>query len=223
MITLYYHRGACSTANHFALQETGIAYRAVEVNLKSLDDPLTVKLRALSPMAQTPIILLDDGQVLTQNIATLPYIADLAPDKNLFPARGTIERVMAESWLSFVASDLHARMVEISWVWSEEEGEVRARLRKFYEDRVARPLGVLEDRLADRDFILGDNYSVLDGYALIALGWSVPSELSLDAYPNILRFMARIEARPVIKYVRDLEGPLDWAADIARGGIKLPD
>lgn len=216
MITLYYHVGACSTANHFALEEVGVEYEAIPVNLKALDDPLAMKVRALNPMAMTPTIVLDDGTVLTQNAATLPFIADLVPGK-LFPARGTVERVQAESWLAFIASDLHPRIVEVYWVWSEDDEAIQARLRKTYEERVERPLKVFEDRLADRDFILGDQYSVVDGYALVALGWSVPSELSLDPYPNILAFMQRVEDRPVIQHVRQLEGPLDWAADLARG------
>ena len=216
MITLYYHVGACSTANHFALEEAGVEYEAIPVNLRALDDQLAIKVRALNPMAQTPTIVLDDGTVLTQNAATLPFIADLAPEKRLFPVRGTTERVLAESWLSFVASDLHPRMVEVYWVWAEEDEAVRARLRKRYEDRAALPLKVLEDRLAGRNFILGDQYSVVDGYALIALGWSVPCALPLDAYPNIVAFMERVEARPITQHVRQLEGPLDWAADLAR-------
>jgi glutathione S-transferase len=216
MITLYYHRGACSTANHFALEEAGVEYDAIEVDLRAVEDPLTIKVRALNPMAQTPTIVLDDGTVLTQNAATLPFIADLVPEKKLFPKRGTMERVLAEGWLSFVASDLHPRMVEVSWVWAVEDEQMQGQLRKFYEGRVARPLQTLNDRLEGQDFILGDRYSVIDGYALIALGWSVPCALSLDAYPNILAFMARVEARPVIRHVRQLEGDLDWVADIKR-------
>ena len=91
MITLYYHVGACSTANHFALEEAGVEYEAIPVNLRALDDPLAIKVRALNPMAQTPTIILDDGMVLTQNAATLPFIADLAPEKRLFPSAGTTE------------------------------------------------------------------------------------------------------------------------------------
>ncbi|WP_274426308.1 glutathione S-transferase family protein [Chelativorans sp. YIM 93263] len=213
MITLYYKPGACSTANHFALEEAGVEYEAIRVNLSDLDDPLSDKVRKLNPMAMTPTIVLDDGTVLTQNAATLPFIADLAPEKNLFPARGTIERVLAESWLSFIASDLHPRMVEIVWVWAEENDAAKAKLRTFYDDRVALPLKVLKDRLADRPFILGDQYSVIDGYALIVLDWSVLGDLSLEDYPNILAFMERVASLPVIQHVRRLEGPLDWAFD----------
>lgn len=69
---------------------------------------------------------------------------------------------------------------------------------------------ILEERLASRDFVLGDKYSVIDGYALIVLGWSEPAKLSLAAYPNIRAYMARIEARPVIQRVRQIEGPIVW-------------
>lgn len=218
MITLYYHRGACSTANHFALEEIGADYQAIEVNLRAKDDPLAIKVRDLNPMAMTPVLVADDGKVLTQNAATLPYIADLAPG-TLFPLPGTEERVEAEQWLGFVTSDLHPRMVEAAWVWSEEDESVKARLRSYYQRRISLPLQVLEERLSNRKFILGDHYSVIDGYAVVALGWSVPCEVSLDPYPSIRAFISRVEARPVIKRVRELEGPLDWAADIKRGQV----
>ncbi len=216
MITLYYHRGACSTANHFALEEMGVEYDAVEVNLKAPDDPLAIEVRGLNPMAMTPVLVLDDGSVLTQNTATLPFIADLVPGK-VFPARDSVSRPEAEAWLGFVASDLHPRMVEAYWVWSEGDEVVRARLRLYYESRVALPLRHLEERLTGRDYILGDHYSVVDGYAVVALGWSVPCDVSLDPYPNIRGLMERIEARSAVRRVRQAEGPLNWTADVARG------
>lgn len=112
MITLYYHRGACSTSNHFALEEAGIDYQAIEVHLDRLDDPIAIKVRELNPMAMTPVLVLEDGTVLTQNAATLAYIADLVPEKKLLPARSSIDRVQAEGWLSFVSSDLHPTLIE---------------------------------------------------------------------------------------------------------------
>lgn len=112
MITLYYHRGACSTSNHFALEEAGVDYQAIEVHLDRKDDPIAIKVRELNPMAMTPVLVLEDGTVLTQNAATLAYIADLVPEKKLLPPRNTIERAQAESWLSFIASDLHPTIIE---------------------------------------------------------------------------------------------------------------
>jgi glutathione S-transferase len=216
MITLYYHRGACSTANHFALEESGVAYQAIEVNLRAKNDPLTEQVRALNPMGMTPVLVLSDGTVLTQNSATLPFIADLAPSRKLLPERGTRERHEAEQWLGFIASDLHPRMVEVAWIWAEKDDAIQARLRAYYDERVSLPLRVLENHLTDRQFILGEAYSVIDAYAVVALGWSVPCQVSLDPYPNIRALIARVEARPVIRHVRQIEGPLDWDADKAR-------
>ncbi|UAJ10547.1 glutathione S-transferase family protein [Glacieibacterium megasporae] len=210
MIKLYYHRGACSTSNHIALEEAGIEYEAFEVDLKASEDPLTILVRALNPMAQTPVLVLDGGQVLTQNVATLPFIADLAPRVGLLPERGTIERAQAESWLAFVASDLHPTIVEYAYISLSDDVAERARSRRFYESRVDRRLKILENRFASEDFILGDAYSVIDGYALVVLGWSEPAKLSLAPYPNVRAYMARIEARSAVRSVRQKEGPIVW-------------
>ena len=210
MITLYYHRGACSTSNHFALEEAGVDYQAIEVHLDRTDDPLAIKVRELNPMAMTPVLVLEDGTVLTQNAATLAYIADLVPGKNLLPARNTIDRSQAESWLSFVASDLHPTIIEYIYKALPATEEEKKTTKALYDKRVARRLKVLEDRLAERDYILGDRYSVIDGYALVVLNWSVPAQVALDPYPNIRAYMERLEARPAIRRVREAEGQIHW-------------
>ena len=210
MITLYYHRGACSTSNHFALEEAGVDYRAIEVHLDRLDDPVAIKVRELNPMAMTPVLVLEDGTVLTQNAATLAYIADLVPEKKLLPARDTIERVQAEGWLSFVASDLHPTLIEYIYKALPTAEDDKQKTKALYDNRVARRLKVLEGRLADREHILGDQYSVIDGYALIVLNWSVPAQVSLGPYPNIRAYMERLEARPAIRRVREAEGQISW-------------
>ena len=210
MITLYYHRGACSTSNHFALEEAGVDYQAIEVHLDRLDDPVAIKVRELNPMAMTPVLVLEDGTVLTQNAATLAYIADLVPEKKLLPARNTIDRAQAESWLSFIASDLHPTLIEYIYKALPAAEDEKEKTKALYDKRVARRLKVLEDRLADRNYILGDQYSVIDGYALIVLNWSVPAQVSLDPYPNIRAYMERLEARPAIRRVREAEGQIVW-------------
>lgn len=210
MITLYYHRGACSTSNHFALEEAGVGYQAIEVHLDRPADPIAMHVRELNPMAMTPVLVLEDGTVLTQNAATLAYIADLVPEKKLLPARGTIDRAQAEGWLSFVAADLHPTMIEYIYKALPATKEEKEKTEALYNERVARRLKVLEDRLSERDFILSDQYSVIDGYALIVLNWSVPAQVALDPYPNIRAYMKRLEARPAIRRVREAEGQINW-------------
>src|SRR5690606_5220679 len=147
MITLYYHRGACSTSNHFALEEAGVNYQAIEAQLDRPDDPMAIKVRELNPMAMTPVLVLDDGTVLTQNAATLAYIADLVPEKKLLPARNTLDRAQAEGWLSFVASDLHPTIIEYIYKALPASEAEKRKTKALYDNRVARRLKVLEDRL----------------------------------------------------------------------------
>src|SRR5690606_315233 len=135
---------------------------------------------------------------------------DLVPEKRLLPARNTMDRAQAESWLSFVASDLHPTIIEYIYKALPATKEEKEKTKALYDSRVARRLKVLEDRLADRDYILRDRYSVIDGYALIVLNWSVPAQVSLDLYPNIRAYMERLEARPAIRRVREAEGPISW-------------
>jgi len=210
MITLYYHRGACSTSNHFALEEAGVDYQAIEVHLDRSDDPVAIKVRELNPMAMTPVLVLEDGTVLTQNAATLAYIADLVPEKELLPARNTIDRAQAESWLSFIASDLHPTIIEYIYKALPATEEDKERTKALYDNRGPRRTEALEDRLTERDYVLGDRYSVIDGYALVVLNWSVPARIVLDPYPSIRAYMDRLEARPAIRRVREAEGRIDW-------------
>src|SRR5690606_40008370 len=116
----------------------------------------------------------------------------------------------AESWLSFVASDLHPTIIEYIYKALPATEEEREKTKALYDKRVARRLKVLEDRLADQDYILGDRDSVIDGYALVVLNWSVPAQVALDPYPNIRAYMERLEARPAIRRVREAEGQINW-------------
>ena len=158
----------------------------------------------------TPVLVLEDGTILTQNAATLAYIADLVPEKELLPPRNTIDRALAEGWLSFIASDLHPTIIEYIYKALPAIEAEKEKTKALYDQRVARRLKVLEDRLAERDYILGDRYSVIDGYALIVLNWSVPAQVALDPYPNIRAYMERLEARPAIRRVREAEGQINW-------------
>src|SRR5690606_30584216 len=130
----------------------GVDYRAIEVHLDRADDPIAIKVRELNPMAMTPVLVLEDGTILTQNAATLAYIADLVPEKRLLPARNTIDRAQAESWLSFIASDLHPTIIEYLYKALPAAQEEKKRTKALYDKRVARRLKVLEDRLAGRDY-----------------------------------------------------------------------
>src|SRR5690606_12676593 len=105
---------------------------------------------------------------------------------------------------------LHPTIIEYIYKALAETEEEKEKTKALYDKRVARRLKVLEDRLAERAYVLDHQYSVIDGYALIVLNWSVPAQAVLDPYPHIRAYMERLEARPAIRRVREAEGPISW-------------
>src|SRR6185437_4251773 len=105
---LYYMEGACSLAPHLVLEELGIPYETqlLSRDRGDLDKPEFLK---LNPMGAVPVLVLEDGNPLPENVAILPYLADLGASrgKKLIPAPGSPERVRCMEWIGFLATDVH--------------------------------------------------------------------------------------------------------------------
>ena len=100
---LYTKPGACSTADHIALQWSGAPYEFQVMDAKSLKEPAFL---ALNAAGSVPVIV-DGDFVLTQNAAILGYIADSTPESGLVGDGSPRQRAEAMRWIAFVNSDLH--------------------------------------------------------------------------------------------------------------------
>ena len=90
---LYYSPGACSLASHIALREAGLPFELVKVEGRGVPkmaggEPYL----NVTPKNYVPALRLDDGQVLTEGTAIMPYVADQVPARHLAPAAGTLDR-----------------------------------------------------------------------------------------------------------------------------------
>ena len=103
---LYYAPGACSLAPHIALDEPGLPYEPVKVDLRKHTLPDGTDYYAINPKGYVPLLELDDGTRLTEVAVLLQYIADRKPG-TLAPAFGTIERYQLMEWLNFIATEMH--------------------------------------------------------------------------------------------------------------------
>jgi glutathione S-transferase len=100
---LYTKPGACSTADHIALQWTGQPFEVQVMTAAQMKEPAYL---AINPTGAVPAIV--DGEfVLTQNAAIMGYIADRHPQAQLAGDGSPQQRAQAARWLSFVNSDLH--------------------------------------------------------------------------------------------------------------------
>ena len=202
---LYYSPGACSLSPHIALLEAGLPYDLVKVDLRAKklengDDYLTV-----NPKDQVPALQLDSGELVTEGPVIVQMIADKA-GKGLAPARDSAERYKLLEWLNFITTEVHKNFGPIfSPVLADDA-------KAFFKDRVMGKFKYLDSQLAGRDYLMGKQFTVADGYLFTMLSWAERMKFDLSAMPNLLAYKARVAARPKVQEALSKEGLLKAAA-----------
>ena len=198
---LYYSPGACSLSPHIALCEADLPFELVRVDLSAKKTADGGDFLAVNGDGYVPALGLDDGSVLTEGPAIVQYIADLAPAKNLAPANGTPDRYRLQSALNFISTELHK---SFSPLFSKTAGaDWKAAARATLKDRLAH----LHGRMT-RDYLLGDQFTVADGYLFTVLGWSKHVDFDLSPWPKLLAHQGRVAARPAVQRALREEGLL---------------
>jgi glutathione S-transferase len=197
---LYYSPGACSLSPHIALLEAGLPYDLVKVDLRAKklengDDFLKV-----NPKGQVPVLALDSGELVTEGPVIVQMIADKAAAKNLAPARDSSDRYKLLEWLNFITTELHKNFGPMfSPVLADEA-------KAFFKDRVMGKFRYVESQIAGRDYLMGSQFTVADGYLFTMLSWADRMKFDLSEMPNLLAYKARIAARPKVQEALTKEG-----------------
>ncbi|WP_028535061.1 glutathione transferase GstA [Paludibacterium yongneupense] len=198
---LFYSAGSCSLSPHIALAESGLAFELEAVNLRVSPHTTAsgVEYASVNPKGYVPALLLDSGDVLSEGVAIVQYIADQVPDKHLAPANGTFERYRLQEWLNFIATEIHKGFGPL---WNPATPEaLRAAALKRLESR----FDVLQSTLSASNYLLG-GFSVADGYLFTCLNWTSFHNVSLDRWPALQAFMTRVGARPAVQAAMKAEG-----------------
>jgi glutathione S-transferase len=197
---LYYSPGACSLSPHIALLEAGLPYDLVKVDLKAKklengDDYLKV-----NPKGQVPALGLDSGELVTEGPVIVQMIADKAAAKNLAPARDSAERYRLQEWLNFITAELHKNFSPLFQPAIPDE------VKNFFRERLMGKFKYLDGALAGNDYLMGEQFTVADGYLFTMLSWADRMKFDLSALPNLLAYKARIAARPKVQEALTKEG-----------------
>lgn len=197
---LYYKPGACSLSPHIVLEETGLPYEAEAVDLKTKVTASGADFTQTNPKGYVPALVLDSGELLTEGPAIVQYLADLAPEKKLAPANGTVARYQLQSWLNFIGTELHK---SCSPFFNPASGDAwKAIARANLERRLAHT----DQALAGKPYLLGEDFSVADAYLFTVLSWMGYVGLDLSPWSNLTAFQARVAARPAVQAALKAEG-----------------
>ena len=202
---LYYSPGACSLSPHIALCEAGLPYDLVKVDLKAKklengDDYLKV-----NPKGQVPALALDNGELVTEGPVIVQMIADKASAKNLAPARDSAERYKLLEWLNFITGELHKNFSPLFNPAIPDE------VKNFFKDRIMGKFKYADSQLAGRDYLMGKQFTVADGYLFVMLRWADGNKMDLSQFKNLMAFKDRVAARPKVQEALTKEGLLKAA------------
>ncbi|MBX5459811.1 MAG: glutathione transferase GstA [Steroidobacteraceae bacterium] len=197
---LYYLKGACSLASYIALIETGVKFDAVSVDRQTRKTSEGEDYNQVNPKGYVPALRLDNGEVLTENVVVLQYIADLAPEKKLAPPAGTLERYRLVEWLAFINSEVHKSVSPIFVPTATDD------VKNFARANVTRRLDWLEKQLGTKSFLMGEQFTVADCYLFVVLGWLPHIGFDMSKWPTLKAYHARIAGRPATQRALEAEG-----------------
>ncbi|MDM0107455.1 glutathione transferase GstA [Variovorax sp. J22R24] len=197
---LYYSPGACSLSPHIAMREAGLAFEPVLASTKSHKLQDGTDYYGINPLGYVPLLELDDGSRLREGPAIVQYIADLAPTKNLAPANGTISRYRLQEWLTFIGTEIHKSYSPLFNPNMPEDAKTtfKTKLKSRYE--------WLDGQLEGKDYLMGEHFTVADGYLFTVTNWAKPTGVDIASFANLNAWHARVAARPAVQEAMKAEG-----------------
>jgi glutathione S-transferase len=191
-MTLYTAPGFSSLADHIAMLEAGLKFDVAKVDIATKAIAGGGNLAEISPKGYVPALRLADGEVLTENVAILAWVADQAP--NLAPT-GRMGRYRLLETLGFIAAEIHKRFPVYLAATGDAQAAVGQELAHWFSFLAA---GL------KHDYLFGARFSVADAYLFVmlrgaaALGFALPDPLPA--------YVARIEQRPGTQSALQREG-----------------
>jgi glutathione S-transferase len=196
---LYLSPGACSLADHIALHEAGLQFDRVKVDLKTKKTEDGRDYTQINPKGYVPALDLGGGDILTENIAILSWVADQAP---ALAPEGKEGRFRLLEMLAYISTELHKSFKPLFNPRSADDDKQAAK------ETIGQRLGFIAERLKG-DYLLGSRISVADAYLFVMLLWS--KRMGIAIPQPLSAFFDRMKERPAVQLALEHEG-LDRAA-----------
>lgn len=206
---LYYSALACSLADHIALLEAGASFEREAVDLKTKRTASGADFAEVTRKGYVPALVLDGGEILTENIAVLDWIASQYP---ALRAAGPLGRTRTLEALTYISTEIH-RAFKPMWHQGREEEKAKA----------SRSITALLELFATdlkTDYLFGDAPGVADFYLFVMLLWARRFRVSVPKPLETLRI--RIATRPAVGTAMQHEGLFEALRDAARPDAAKP-
>lgn len=197
-ITLHHFPGACSRVTMNALEEIGVVYDDVGVNMRAHGQKSPEYL-AVNPKGKVPAIVFD-GRVMTENAAILWHLHRQYPDAGLLPhSSDPLTEHQALADLVWCSGTIHpiVRQIRmpIRYTSGDAEGVKADGIEKFSEEcaRMSERIGT--------GWWYGIDWSIIDTYLYWAYSTAHSGGFALDRFPALLDHAERVRTRPAFERV----------------------
>ena len=195
-LTLYMAAGSCSLATQIALEEAGADYQ-IKALLMAKGEQREASYLAINPRGRVPALIINN-QPINETVAILTYVSHHYPDAQLLPFNDSVRLAKAYERMGWYSSGLH---VGIAQMW---------RTGRYTADEAAWPgiqdagratleLGFAEiDEALTGPWVLGEDYSVVDGYTQVFWRWGERMGIDMSQYRSWAAHSQRMLERPAV-------------------------
>ncbi len=193
---LYYATGTCSLSPHIVAMELGLNLTPVKTDIRKKTLENGEDFLKINPKGQVPTLQLDNGEILTEGVAIVQYLASLVPGNKMVP-EGFAKFKQLEL-LNFVATEVHK-----TYSGFFAPGATDADKDKLRE-KLATKFTHLEPALTKGPFLQGDDFTCSDAYFFTTCTWASYCKVNLPKF--IQDYMARVSQRPTVAAAMKAEG-----------------
>ena len=201
---LYAATGACGLHVQIVAREAKVAFELVLVDLQTKRTADGHDYNEISAKDYIPALQLDDGTVLSEGAVITQWLAAQAPNAGLLPAYGSMDHYRALEWLHYIGTEIHKSFSSL-FKPSTEDAKIEARAD------LTRRLQLVEARLQEADYLVGDRFTIVDAYLFNVGSWARPAGLSLTSFPRLQAYLSRIAQRPSVRASMMAEGLIKLA------------
>ena len=209
MLKFYYAPGACSLATHIGLEESGAKYDGQKIAFANNEQKPPEYLK-INPRGRVPALVIDDGSIV-ENTAILDYVAaKYAPQ--LMP-KDPVQRARAISLMAWFSNTVHPSFTHINRPERfATDTSTHDNIKATGTENFHANLKEIDGLLAGKQWMVGDAFSVVDGYALVFYAWGKRIGLPMAELKNYTAWKERMMARPAVMRVLEREQSILLAA-----------
>jgi glutathione S-transferase len=201
---LYYSPGTCALSPHIVSREAGIPLELIRVDTKTHKTESGADFYQINPHGYVPVLVLDNGEILTEGPVIVQYLAEMKPESGLIPKGEQRYRVL--EWLNFVTAELHK---QFSHLFSPK---TPADYKEVIKEALAKKFAFVDSKLAGKSYLTGETFTVADAYLFVVTNWTRFHNIDITQWPNLKAFMDRVKARPMVQEAMRAEGLIKSAA-----------